>query len=146
LRKPVLFLRIASALTFLHAILHTAGGVFGKAAPGVQATTLAVMKANMFPMMGVTRSYWDFERGMGLAVSIFLTMEAVVFWMLSSLAKSDAARLRPILAAFVVAYLAMAVDSYFYFFAAPVFTEIVIAMFLGLAILTAKSGAGTAAD
>ena len=26
--RPVLFLRIASALTFIHAVLHTVGGVF----------------------------------------------------------------------------------------------------------------------
>jgi hypothetical protein len=143
--KATVYLRIASVLTFVHAVLHTIGGVFGKAAPGVQATTVAMMKANTFHMMGVTRSYWQFERGMGLAVSIFLTIEAVVFWMLGSLAKSEAARLRPILAAFVVAYLAMAVDSYFYFFAAPVVTEIVIAAFLGLAIVSAKPAARAAA-
>ncbi|HUI76076.1 MAG TPA: hypothetical protein VLX32_14090 [Candidatus Acidoferrum sp.] len=139
--KARMYLRIASVLTFLHAILHTIGGVFGKAAPGIQETTLAVMKANTFHILGVTRSYWDFERGMGLAVSIFLTIEAVVFWQLSALAKNDGARLRPMLGAFVVTYLAMAVNSYFYFFAAPVIAEIAIAIFLGLAFLAAKPAA-----
>jgi hypothetical protein len=94
--RPVIFLRIASVLTFLHAALHTIGGVFGGAAPGIQQATVAVMKANEFVAMGVTRSYWDFYRGMGLAVSVFLTVEAIVFWQLSSLAKTDALRLRPI--------------------------------------------------
>jgi hypothetical protein len=87
--RSVIFLRIASVLTFIHAVLHTIGGVFGGAAPGIQQATVAVMKANEFPAMGAMRSYWDFYRGMGLAVSVFLVMEAVVFWQLSSLAKSD---------------------------------------------------------
>jgi len=136
--RSVIFLRIASVLTFVHAALHTIGGVFGGAAPGIQQATVAVMKANEFLAMGAMRSYWDFYRGMGLAVSVFLVMEAVVFWQLSSLAKSDGLRLRPVLAVFAVGYLGFAVVSYRYFFAAPVITEILIALCLGLAIRSAK--------
>jgi hypothetical protein len=144
--RPVIFLRIASVLTFVHAALHTIGGVFGGAAPGVQQATVAVMKANEFVAMGVTRTYWDFYMGFGLAVSVFLTAEAVVFWQLSSLAKTDALRLRPVLATFLVGYLGFAAVSYRYFFVAPVITEILIALCLGLAIVsanqTATSGVG----
>lgn len=136
--KPVIFLRIASVLTFIHAVLHTIGGVFGSADPGVQQATVATMKANAFPLMGVMRSYWDFYRGMGLAVSVFLVMEAVVFWQLSSLAKTDGLKLRPVLAVFAVGYLGFAVVSCRYFFVAPVVTEILIALCLGLAIRSAK--------
>ena len=136
--RAVIFLRSASVLTFIHAVLHTVGGVFGAAAPGVQQATVAVMKANEFAAMGVMRSYWDFYMGMGLAVSVFLTMEAVVFWQLGSLAKTDALRLRPVLATFLVGYLGFAVVSWQYFFAAPVITEILIALCLGLAIASAR--------
>jgi hypothetical protein len=136
--RPVIFLRIASVLTLIHAALHTIGGVFGGAAPGVQQATVAVMKANEFMVMGVTRSYWDFYRGFGLVVSVFLTLEAVVFWQLGSLAKTDALRLRPVLATFLVGYLCAAGVSYWYFFAAPVITEILIALCLGLAIVSAR--------
>lgn len=136
--KPVLLLRIASVLTFIHSALHTIGGVFGKPSPGVAAATLAVMKANAFDVMGVTRTYSDFLRGMGLAVTVFLTVEAIVFWQLGTLAKTDASRLRPILASFLVGYLAMAVNAYTYIFAGPVIAEILIAACLGMAIVTAK--------
>jgi hypothetical protein len=144
--KPVIFLRIASVLTFIHAALHTIGGVFGGVAPGAQQVAVSAMKANEFVAMGVTRTYWDFYMGFGLVVSVFLTVEAVVFWQLSSLAKTDALRLRPVLATFVVGYLGAAVVSYRYFFVAPVITEILIALCLGLAIVfanqTATSGVG----
>jgi hypothetical protein len=136
--KPAVYLRIASVLTFIHAVLHTIGGVFGSAAPGVQQATVAVMKANEFPALGVMRSYWDFYRGMGLAVSVFLTAEAIVFWQLGSLAKTDALRLRPVLWTFLIGYLGFAAVSYRYFFVAPVITEILIAGCLGGAIASCR--------
>ena len=136
--KPVIFLRIASVLTLIHAALHTIGGVFGGVAPGAQQIAVTAMKANEFSGMGVTRSYWDFHMGFGLAVSVFLAVEGVVFWQLGSLAKTDASRLRPILATFLVGYLGVAVISYRYFFAGPVITEILIALCLAVAIAGAR--------
>jgi hypothetical protein len=136
--KPTLFLRIAAVLTLVHAVLHTIGGVFSSPEPGPAAIAFAAMQANHFPALGVTRTYAEFYRGMGLAVSIFLTAEAVVFWQLGSIAKKQAHRLRPVLATFLIAYLAMAVNSYFYFFSAPVVVETLIAVCVGLAIFTAK--------
>jgi|SRR5271168_4587673 len=135
--KPVLFLRIASVLTLIHAALHTIGGVFGGVPPGALAT-VAAMKANQFPAMGVMRTLWDFHMGFGLVVSVALTVEGLVFWQLGTLAKTDALRLRAILTTFFAGYLCIAVISYRYFFAGPMITEILIALCLGLAILGAK--------
>lgn len=139
--KPVYFLRIASLLTLFHAVTHTIGGVFGRPSPGAAQAAVSMMKANQFAILGVTRSYWNFYRGFGLAVTIFLTVEAVVFWQLGSLAKSDSLRQRPIYATFLVGYAAMAANSYEYFFAPPVICEILIALCLALAIATSKPAA-----
>ena len=136
--KPTLLLRIASLLTLVHAALHTIGGVFGNPDPGAAQTAFAAMQSNHFLVMGLTRTYADFYRGLGLAVSILLTAEAIVFWQLGTLAKTQAHRLRPIMATFLVAYLAVAVNSYSYFFAPPVVIEVLIGICLGLAILSAK--------
>jgi hypothetical protein len=144
--RTVIFLRIASVLTLIHAALHTIGGVFGGAAPGAQQATVAVMKANEFVAMGVMRSYWDFHMGLGLAVSVFLTVEAVVFWQLGSLAKTDALRLRPVMATFLIGYLGVAAVSYRYFFAGPVIAEILIALCLGLTIVFANETATSKVD
>ena len=64
--KPALLLRIAAVLTFIHAVLHTICGVFGKAGPGPAAAAVQAMKMNEFLLMGHTRSFWDFYRGLGL--------------------------------------------------------------------------------
>lgn len=94
--KPVIFLRIASVLTLIHSVLHTLGGVFGKPGPGVATSVAAAMRAR-FQVFGVTRSYSDFYMGMGLGVTIFLTMDALLLWILASMAKDDAPRLRPLI-------------------------------------------------
>jgi hypothetical protein len=134
--KPTLFLRIAAVVAFAHAVLHTIGGVFGDLGPGPAATAVQAMKVNQFPLLGHARSYWDFYRGFGLAVTIFLTVEAVVFWQLGSLAKTEARPLRPILVAFLIGYAALAVNSYAYFFVGPVIAEVLIVACLGLAVAT----------
>lgn len=139
--KAVLPLRVASVLTFIHAVLHTAGGVFGKVPPGPAAVAALAMQTNQFVALGVTRTFWQFYRGMGLAVTIFLTAEAIVFWLLSNLAKNDAPRLRPIFATFLLGYLAFAADSYLFFFSAPVITEVLIAACLAWALFAAKPAA-----
>ena len=136
--KPALFLRISSVMTFIHAVLHTIGGVFGKAAPGPASAALQAMKLNQILLLGHMRSYWDFYRGLGLAVSILLTAEAVIFWQLASLAKTDAARLRPLIATLLLAYGLLSVNSSLYFFIGPVIAEILIAACLAVAFITAK--------
>jgi hypothetical protein len=139
MNKPVVFLRIASVLTLIHAVLHTVGGVFGSVEPGPASVAVAAMKANQFPLLGSIRSYWDFHIGMGLAVTIFLTGESILMWQLASLAKTDARRLRPMMATLLVIYLAFAVNSYVYFFFMPVVFEIIIASCFGAAIVTARN-------
>jgi len=53
--KPALFLRIAAVLTFVHAVLHTVGGVFGDPGPGPATTAVQAMKMNQFLLMGHAR-------------------------------------------------------------------------------------------
>ena len=137
--KPSTWLRIASVLTFVHSVLHTIGGVFGKPAPGPATVADAAMRANHFMFMGQMRTYFDFSRGLGLGITIFLTFEAIVFWMLGSLIQQDGRRLRPILAAFAVAYLLFALNSYVYFFSMAAIMEVVIAACLGMAFAKAQA-------
>jgi hypothetical protein len=136
--KPALFLRIASVLTFVHAVLHTIGGVLSKPDPGPAAVAFAAMQSNQFVVMGLVRSYAVFYLGMGLAGTIFFTAEGVLFWQLGSLARNHAHALRPIFATFLIAYFALAFNSCVNFFLPPVIFEILIACCLTLAMVTSK--------
>jgi hypothetical protein len=113
-----LLLRVAAVLTFIHSVLHTIGGVFGKTPPGPATIAVETMKANQFLVMGNMRTYWAFQRGLGLGITIALTAESILFWQLGSLAKTDALRVRPILFTFMIAYAVLAANSYTYFFIA----------------------------
>jgi hypothetical protein len=137
--KPATFLRIASVLTMIHSILHTIGGVFGKPTPGPAEVAVGAMKANHFILLGSPRTYWDFYLGLGLGITIFLTAEAIVFWLLASLVPTAGARLRPILGVFALGYLAFALDSFRFFFLFPVIVEVLIAVCLVLAFVTTKA-------
>ena len=137
--KPTLFLRIASVLTLVHGALHTIGGVLSKPEPGVGEATYAIMQSNYFHVLGQTRSYADFYRGFGLAITLFLIAEGLVFWFLAPVAKNHPLELRPILWIFMIAYVVFAVISQTYFFMGPVIAELLIAACLLGAIMTAKT-------
>jgi hypothetical protein len=135
--SATLSLRIASVLTVIHAILHTVGGVFGHPRAGAQQAAALAMQTSPFQTMGLTRSYWDFHIGFGLAVGLMLLIEGIAFWQLSALARTVPRLLRPILTTFLVGYVALAAISWKFFFAAPLVTELLIALCLGMAIVAA---------
>lgn len=136
--KVYVWLRIASVQAFVHGLLHTIGGVYGKPDPGPAATAVEAMKVNVFPLMGQPRSFWMFYRGMGLGVTVFLMVAAVVFWQLSVLAKNEELRLSPLYWTFLVGFLSFAVISWRYFFAGAWVMELLIAGCLGIAILRSR--------
>ncbi len=136
--KATLFVRIASVLVFVHAILHTIGGVFGKVEAGPATIAVTAMKANQFLAFGNQRTFWQFYLGLGLAVTIFLVMDSIVLWLLAPLISSYPKQVRPVLAAFAIGYLAFAVDSFRFFFLGPVAVEILIVVCLVTAIAKAR--------
>jgi hypothetical protein len=76
--KPVLFLRIASALTLIHAVLHTVGGVFGKIDPGPASVAVEAMKVNHFLFMGSIRSFWEFQPIAVISLNYFFLVPVLV--------------------------------------------------------------------
>ena len=138
MRRPTLYLRIASVLTLIMAVLHTIGGVFGKPLPGAATVAWTAMESNHFLAFGVDRSYKIYYIGFGLSMSISMVVEGVVFWLLGNLARTDAARLRPILMVFLGGYLFTALNAYLFFFFPPVITTLLISACLAGAWFTAK--------
>ena len=135
--KTSTLLRVAGVLMFLYFVGHTSGAPW---TPGEGASDMAVVEAmreDHFAVVGVSRSYWDFYFGFGLIVSVMQLAQAVVLWQLGGLAKTDAARLRPIIAVFCLSLFVNAVLSWMYFFAIPAVTAVLIAICLALAFVSA---------
>jgi len=132
--NPSLLLRIASALALIHFAGHTFGGMLSGPTHGPEEiAVLETMKAHRFDFMGSLRSYWDFWFGLGMLVSVNLLIQAVVFWQLATLAKVEPRRASPLIASFLVTYLAMAALAWRYFFIGPVIVELAIVACLGFA-------------
>jgi hypothetical protein len=140
-------LRAAAILTFIHAVLHTVGGLFRTPSNGpTETAVIGAMKSATFDFMGSMRSYWDFYFGFGLNVSVTLLIETAILWQLANLASAAPERARPFIATLAVAFLSMAALSYLFFFIAPVLTELLIAGILVAAYLRARSPAASPAS
>jgi hypothetical protein len=136
--KPTLFLRITSILALIFCALHTVGGVLSKPAPGVQTFVVQVMKSNSFNFMGSIRTFWDFNMGYGLILSVVLFIHSLLFWQLGSMVKTDGARLRPVLALLCLEFAAQSPIAGRYFFLGPAITSAIIAACLAIAFFTAR--------
>src|SRR3954454_19237216 len=98
--KASTFLRVAAVITFLFFLGHTSGFPWTPGEAPADHAVIEAMHADSFPVLGSSRSYWDFYIGFGLIISVLQLVEAIVLWQLGGLAKTDAARLRPIIAVF----------------------------------------------
>jgi|SRR5215471_15109326 len=136
--KPSVLLRTAAVLALLYFAGHTAGAPWTPVQGVAERAVVEAMKARPFEVQGFARTYWDFYFGFGVAISGFLLVQAVVLWQLASTAKSDAGRLRPVLASFFVAFLFNAIVAWKYFFPLPAIFAAAIALCLGLAFLVAR--------
>jgi len=135
--KSSTFLRIASIITLLYFAGHTSGMPWTPDVGPGAVPVLEAMKSHSFDAMGSTRTYWDFYFGFGVIISLYLLMQAVVLWQLGSLAKTDALRVRPIVASFFVAFIVNTVLARKYFFVLPVVMSVAISVCLALAFVTA---------
>src|SRR3954449_7372457 len=101
----ILTLRIASVISLLFALGHSAGGL-QKWSPTQDNAVLKAMTDVHFEAMGVSRSYLDLYLGLGWSISVFMLLQTVLLWQMASLARTHAAELRGMIAAFALAALA----------------------------------------
>ncbi len=140
--KSSTFLRIASIITLLYFVGHTSGVPWTPDDGAGAMPVLEAMKNHSFEIIGFTRTYWDFYVGFGVIISLYLLVQAVVLWQLGSLAKTDALRLRPVVASFFVAFIVNAVLAWKYFFAIPLVMSVAISVCLALAFVAAGRSKG----
>jgi hypothetical protein len=140
--KPQILLRSASVLALIHAALHTFGGLLSAPSHGQEEVTLlTAMKSFHMDVMGSLRTYWDFYFGFGLFLTVSLVVLAVFLWQLAALAKTEPTKARPFIGTLCAAFVAFVILSWCYFFVAPLVTEAVIAILIGLAYASSRQAA-----
>jgi hypothetical protein len=132
-----LLLRIASVISLLFTAGHTMGGL-RKWSPTGDNAVLKAMTDVRFDTMGANRSYLDFFMGFGWSLSVFMLMQTILLWQLASLARTDPARLRPMIAVIALATVASGVIAWRFIFPVPAVFSGVLALALALAYVAAR--------
>jgi hypothetical protein len=136
-------LRTAAAIYALFAIGHTLGAMLNDTRRGPrQAELFAAMRAYVFDVQGMTRSYWDFYRGFGFMVTVLLALTAALCWVLADMGKTHPREARRVLHVIVVAMGFTTWFSFVDFFAAPmVFSAVAMVILVTASIALGREGA-----
>jgi len=119
--KPSTWLRALAGCLALFAVGHTLGTAVPHAATSPrQAAVLAAMRNSQFPVMGFTRSYWDFYYGFALIISVHLALLAVIAWQAGAVSRRNAEAALPLAYTLLVGSFVTLVICYRFFFSAPI--------------------------
>jgi hypothetical protein len=137
------WLRATAVVLALFALGHTLGTASPKVMRGApEAALFAAMQSFQFPMMGFTRSYWDFYRGFAITIGMLQAALAVFAWQTGTLAARDPVGAKPFAFTVLATCIGFTVLSALFFFTVPI-------VMAGVASLTAAiavwrlAGAGT---
>ena len=132
-----LWLRIASIIMLLFTVGHSMGGL-QRWSPMGDNEVLRQMTAVRFDTMGASRTYLDFFMGFGWSISIVMLLQTVLLWQLSSLARTNATAVRPMIAVFVIATLATGVIAWRFIFPVPALFSAALVIALVVAYVTSR--------
>ena len=132
-----LLLRIASVISLLFTAGHSLGGL-RKWSPMGENDVLKAMTAVRFDTNGANRSYLDFFMGFGWSISVAMLMQTVLLWQMASLARTDVAHVRPMIAAIALATLANGVIAWRFIFPVPALFSGVLLIALVAAYVVAR--------
>jgi hypothetical protein len=135
-----LWLRIASIIMLLFTVGHSMGGL-QRWWPRGDNDVLRQMTAVRFDTMGASRTYLDFFMGFGWSISVVMLLQTVLLWQLSSLARTNATAVRPMIAVFAVATVATGVIAWRFIFPVPALfsAALVIELVVAYAVVPARS-------
>jgi hypothetical protein len=135
--KTVLLLRLASLVALIEFLGHTA--MFVSYVPSHGPAEVAVvdaMKSHTFSFGGSPHTYWELYFGYGLFVSVGCFTEAVLLWMTATIAKTNPAQVKPMVAMFALSEIAFALLIRRYFFTLPLIAHLTAAACLIAAYLS----------
>jgi len=132
-----LFLRIASVISLIFTLGHTLGGL-RKWSPMGDNEVLRAMTAVRFDAMGANRSYLDFYMGFGWSITVAMVMQTVLLWQIASLARTNPASVRPMIAVIAFATVAGGVIAWRFIFPVPALFSSALVIALAAAYVVAR--------
>jgi len=138
--STTLWLRMSSAIALVFAVGHTLGGVKDWSPMGDNPVLLA-MRTVYFDAMGAHRSYLDFYRGFGYALSVSQFLIAILLWQLATLARTQAITVRPLILAIALANVAGVAIAWHFIFPVPALFSLALVATLAMAYARAARAA-----
>ena len=139
-----LWLRVSSVITALFAAGHALGGLKYWSPMGENAV-LQAMRSVRFDVMGANRSYLDFYLGFGYSLSVIQVMLAILLWQFATMARTNAASVRPMIAVIILAVAACAVIAWRLILPVPALFSLVQLASLAVAFVVARRQSASAA-
>lgn len=135
MRSPIV-LKSLSVVLFLFALGHTLGTSAPKVQRGApEAAAFAAMQSFRFPIMGFTRSYWDFYRGLAITVGILMFVLAAIAWQLAGIAQRHGREALPIAVTLLLGCIGMLVVGFEFLFAIPIAFSAVTVLLAGAGVV-----------
>jgi hypothetical protein len=131
------WLRISSVIALLFAVGHTLGGL-SDWSPTPDNPVIQAMRAVHFEVMGVNRSYLDFYRGFGYLLTVAMLMQAALLWQLATLARTNAAAVRPMIGIMAAAGVVGCVLTWHFIMPLPALFSAVLLASLTVALAVAR--------
>ena len=105
--------------------VFAAGHTLGTAAPHVtrgarEAALFDAMQSFRFPIMGFTRTYWEFYRGFAITISVLLFGLMVMAWQVGTIAKRAGRDALPMAVTLQCMCIALFAVGCFFFFGGPI--------------------------
>ena len=90
-----------------------------------EADVVNTMQSFRFPIMGFTRSYWDFYRGFSIMISLDLAILMILAWQVATISRRSPREAVPLAVTLVIACVANAIVAWQYFFTGPIVMSLV---------------------
>jgi len=140
MRSPVV-LKSLSVILFVFALGHTLGTSSPQVRRGpAEAALFRAMQSYRFPIMGFTRSYWDFYRGLAITAGILMFALAAIAWQLSGIAQRHGREALPIALTLLLGCAGMLVVGFEFLFAIPIVFSAVTVLLAGAAVVLLRRG------
>jgi hypothetical protein len=139
--KPWIWLRALAVVLAIFALGHTLGTAAPKVTRGPgEAVVFAAMQDFRFPVMGFERSYWEFDRGFALIISLELLLLMAIAWQLGTISRQDGRLALPMAITLQVGCVGHAILAWMFFFGAPIVLSVMTVICATVAVaLLARS-------
>jgi hypothetical protein len=139
--KAWIWFRALAVVFALFAFGHTVGTLPRIARAPQEAQVVGAMQQFRFPIMGFTRSYWEFYRGFSIMISIDLAILMLLAWQVATISRRSPREAVPLAMTLVIACAGNAIVSWEYFFTGPIVMSLVAVVCSAVALGLLRRGA-----